>query len=469
MTSSSSRSDEPKLFYQRTFGCQMNDHDAERIRAAVEGAGLRSTARPEDADLLVYTTCTVRASADERLAGHLSLAGRLKRERPGRRVLVAGCVPQAEGDAFLRRYPFVDLILGPMSLHELPRLLDDLLADADPPPASALKGGPGTAADTALLAGVRPAWPRAVLADSNLLSGELPSRRERPFQAWVQVMSGCTNHCSYCIVPFVRGPERSRAAESIEAEVRDLAADGVLEVTLLGQNVNAYGLDLPATPTFAGLLRRLDGVPGLARVRFMTSHPRDLSDELVAAVAELPSVCEHVHLPAQSGSDRVLARMNRGYDAGWYLDRVAALRAASPDVALTTDLIVGFPGETEADFRDTLELTTAAAFDTAFTFVYSPRERTAAADMPGQVPEEVKRDRITRLIDLVQRQARESNERRVGKSEQVLVEGPSRRNELWRGRTRRNTTVNFSGDVRPATLVPVTITGASSTTLSGRA
>ena len=435
----------------------MNDHDAERIRAIIEDAGLERTAEPDEADLLVYTTCTVRASADERLAGHLSLAGRLKREQPGRRVVVAGCVPQAEGEAFLEHYPFVDLILGPMSLHELPGLLDDLLGVGDP------RAGSLAAGD------VEPAWPRAALADSPLFSGELPSRRERPYQAWVQAMSGCTNFCSYCIVPFVRGPERSREAHSIVAEVRNLVADGVLEVTLLGQNVNAYGLDLPSSPGFAGLLRCLGDVEGLARVRFMTSHPRDLSDELVQAVAEVAAVCEHVHLPAQSGSDRILSAMNRGYSAEWYLSRAAALRTAIPDVSLTTDLIVGFPGETEADFEATMALARAAAFDAAFTFVYSLRERTAAASMPGQVPEEVKRDRITRLIDLVQRQARTANEARVGRREEVLVEGPSRRNDLWRGRTRRNTTVNFSGDARPGTLVPVHITGASSTTLSGRA
>jgi tRNA-2-methylthio-N6-dimethylallyladenosine synthase len=457
MTASSPEQVGPRRFYQRTFGCQMNDHDAERIRAMIEAAGLERTVEPDDADLLVYTTCTVRASADERLAGHLSLAGRLKRERPERRVVVAGCVPQAEGEAFLQRYPFVDLILGPMSLHDLPALLDDLLEER------------ASTHGTSSSANITPVWPRAALADSALFSGDLPSRRERPYQAWVQAMSGCTNFCSYCIVPFVRGPERSRPEDSIVAEVRDLVADGVLEVTLLGQNVNAYGLDLPSAPGFAGLLRTLGEVDGLARLRFMTSHPRDLSDQLVAAIAEVPVVCEHVHLPAQSGSDRILAAMNRGYGAEWYVNRVAALRAAIPGVALTTDLIVGFPGETEADFEATMALARAAAFDAAFTFVYSPRERTAAASMAAQVSEDVKRDRITRLIDLVQLQARAANQARVGRSEEVLVEGPSRRNDLWRGRSRRNTTVNFSGDVRPGTLVPVTITGASSTTLSGRA
>jgi len=288
----------------------------------------------------------------------------------------------------------------------------------------------------------------------------------------MQVMSGCTNFCSYCIVPYVRGPERSRGVEELVAEAQALVADGVREITLLGQNVNAYGTDLErgagaGGPAFAGLLTRLDAIPGLDRLRFMTSHPKDLGDDLVAAVADLPSVCEHVHLPAQAGSDRVLAAMRRGYTAAQYLERVRALRAAVPDVSITTDLIAGFPGETEDDFEQTLELVRAAAFDAAFTFVYSPRAGTAAADLPDQVPPDVRRERVERLIELTQRQALASRQAWVGRRVEVLVEGASRDGLLRRGRTRQNVTVNLSGAVEAGAIVMVEVTAATSTTLRG--
>ena len=433
-------------YYLRSFGCQMNEHDAERIRALLEARGLTQTAAPDDADVLVYNTCTVRKSADDRLAGHLGTAARLKRERPGRVVLVTGCLPQAEQADFFARFPFVDGALGPQNLHRLPDLLD---------------------------AAVEPvAGPAGFFEDGPAMSGDLAAHRARPFQAWVQVMSGCTNFCSYCIVPYVRGPERSREPEAVVAEVRGLVADGVREVTLLGQNVNSYGLDLRQAgrveaPDFPALLRALDAVPGLGRVRFMTSHPKDLSDGLIRAIAELPSVCEHVHLPAQSGDDRVLAAMNRGYTAAEYLERVAALRAAVPGLSLTTDLIAGFPGETDDEFERTLGLVRTAAFDAAFTFVYSPREGTAAASLPGQVPEDVKRERVERLIALTQELALAAHGRWVGRSAEVLVEGASRDGLLLRGRTRQNVTVNVDGAADPGAIVDVRITAATSTTLRG--
>ncbi len=288
----------------------------------------------------------------------------------------------------------------------------------------------------------------------------------------MQVMSGCTNFCSYCIVPHVRGPERSRAAGDLVAEAEALVADGVREVTLLGQNVNAYGRDLrregeAGAPGFADLLARLDAVAGLERIRFMTSHPRDLGDDLVSAIAELPSVCEHVHLPAQAGSDRVLAAMRREYTAARYLERVHALRAAVPDVSITTDLIAGFPGETEDDFEQTLSLVREAAFDGAFTFVFSPRHGTAAAELPDQVPPDVRRERVERLIALTQQQALASRQAWVGRRAEVLVEGPSRDGSRQRGRTRQNVTVNLSGAVEAGAIVLVEVTGATSTTLRG--
>lgn len=442
-----------RTYYLRTFGCQMNEHDAERIRHALEAEGLAPAREPHEADVLVYNTCTVRRSADERLAGHLSLAARLKREDPGRIVLVTGCLPQAEREGLFERFPFVDGALGPQNLHRLPELLR-----AAAEPAGRAGGTPG-----------RPGF----FEDGPVLSGGLPARRARPHQAWVQVMSGCTNYCAYCVVPYVRGPERSRPADEIVAEVAALVADGVREVTLLGQNVNAYGRDLgaadgPAAPTFAALLRRLDGETGVSRLRFVTSHPKDLSDELVAAVAELSSVCEHVHLPLQSGSDRILAAMNRGYTVERYLERVAALRAAVPEVAITTDLIAGFPGETEDDLEATLAAVDAARFDGAFTFVFSPRRGTAAAELPDQVPETVRRERVERLIARTQELALAAHQGWVGRCAEVLVEGPSRRGATLRGRTRQNVTVDFSGRTEPGAIVEVEITAATSTTLRGR-
>ena len=435
-------------YYLRSFGCQMNAHDAERIRALLEAEGLERADAPEAADVLVYNTCTVRRSADDRLAGHLGTAARLKREQPDRIVLVTGCLPQAEQAGFFARFPFVDGALGPQNLYRLPELLS-----------AAISGSGGGAS--------------GFFADGPVLSGGLAARRERPFQAWVQVMSGCTNFCSYCIVPLVRGPERSRPLSEVADEVERLAGDGVREITLLGQNVNAYGLDLrrsgaPGAADFSALLRRLDAIDGLARIRFMTSHPKDLGDDLVAAIAELPSVCEHVHLPAQAGSDRVLAAMRRGYTASAYLDRVRALRRAVSDVNITTDLIAGFPGETEADFAATLDLVREAAFDAAYTFVFSPRSGTAAADLPDQISDEVRRERVGRLIALTQELALASRRAWVGRTAEVLIEGVSRDGLQRRGRTRQNVTVNVAGAVEPGAIVEAAIIAATSTTLRGR-
>ncbi len=437
----------PARYYLRSFGCQMNEHDAERIRALLEAEGLERADEPHDADVLVYNTCTVRKSADDRLAGHLGTAARLKRDDPERVVLVTGCLPQAEQAGFFARFPFVDGALGPQNLHRLPELL-----------AAAVEAGRRA--------------PAGYFDDGERFSGDLTALRERPYQAWVQVMSGCTNFCSYCIVPYVRGPERSRPLAHVVAEVEGLVATGVREITLLGQNVNAYGLDLrrggeAGAPGFAGLLARLDAVEGIARIRFMTSHPRDLGDDLVAAVAELPTVCEHVHLPAQAGSDSVLAAMRRGYTAAEYLERVRALRDAVPDVSITTDLIAGFPGETDEDFAATLDLVREAAFDAAFTFVFSPRAGTAAAELPDQVPADVRRERVERLIELTQRQALESRRAWIGRRAEVLVEGESRDGRLSRGRTRQNVTVNVAGTPEPGAIVAVEITAATSTTLRG--
>lgn len=442
-------------YYLRTFGCQMNEHDAERLSATAEALGLRRVHKPQDGDVLIYNTCTVRRSADERLAGHVSLAARLKREDRARIVVLAGCLPQAQGDAVFQLFPCVDLAVGPQALPRLPDLLAALIEER---------------ARTASLADAG-SRPRGCFEDGDVLSGDLPAVRPTSCRAWVQVMAGCTNRCAYCVVPAVRGPERSRDADDILAEVRRLVLSGVREITLLGQNVNAYGLDrrrrgLPAVD-FAALLWRLDVIDGLDRIRFMTSHPRDLSDELIAAMADCPSVCEHLHLPAQSGSDTVLEAMNRGYTAEWYLERVAAVRDAVPEVSVTTDLIAGFPGETAADFQATLDLVRRAVFDAAYTFVYSPRPGTPATELPDQVPYEVRRERVRELIDLTQAQGLERRSTLVGSTVEVLVEGRSRRDDGWRGRTRQNVTVNFTGAARPGAMAAVLVTHATSTTLKG--
>jgi tRNA-2-methylthio-N6-dimethylallyladenosine synthase len=427
-------------YYLRSFGCQMNDHDAERIRAVLEAESYRPVERPDEARVIVFNTCTVRRSADERFFGHLGEASRLKKEDPDRLVIVCGCLPQAEGAGFLDEHPFVDATVGPQNLH----LLGEVV-----------RGGGG---------GV------SLLDDTPVFSGDLPSVRTRPFQAWVQVMSGCSNHCSYCIVPAVRGPERSRPVDDVVSEVETLVGDGVLEITLLGQNVNSYGRDLsndPRRATFAGLLRSLDGIDGLRRIRFTTSHPRDLSDDLIAAMADAEAVCEHLHLPAQSGSDRTLAAMRRGYTIEEYVRRLDAVRDAVPEIAITTDLMVGFPGESEADFEATLDLVRRARFDASFTFVFSPRPGTDAAGLPDAVDPDTARDRIRRLVELTQSVASERRGRHVGRTLEVLVEGPSRDGSCLRGRTPHNVTVNLSGAADAGDFVPAKITGATSTTLSG--
>jgi tRNA-2-methylthio-N6-dimethylallyladenosine synthase len=433
-----------KRYHVTTFGCQMNAHDSERIKGMLESLGLGEATSQEEADVIVFNTCTVREKPDQRFAAHLAQAAALKRADPERVIAVGGCYAEAQRERIFELYPYVDVAFGPGSI---PHLADWIGA-----------GGLGVE--------------RGRFAEWDSFAGDLPARRERAFQAWVQISMGCNSVCSYCIVPAVRGREQSRRPGEIVAEVTALAADGVREVTLLGQNVNSWGRDLlPDIRTeFGELLRSVDEVPGIERIRFTSPHPKDFREPVVAAMADCAAVCEHTHLPLQSGSTRVLKRMRRTYGRDRYLALVDRLRDAIPDLALTTDVIVGFPGETEGDFCETLEVVEEVRYEGAFTFVYSPRRGTEAAAMPDQVPEEVKRQRIERLIDVVQRIARERNEQRVGRVEEVLVEGPSRTDPtLLRGRTRRNTTVNFSGEAEPGALVPIRIESATSTTLAGTA
>ncbi len=433
-----------RRYHVTTFGCQMNAHDSERIKGMLESLGLGEAVAQDEADVIVFNTCTIREKPDQRFAAHLAQAKALKDADPDRVIAVGGCYAEAQRERLFELYPYVDVAFGPGSI---PHLAEWLGA-----------GGEGVARGSFGL-------------EDRSFAGDLPMRRERPFQAWVQVSMGCNSKCAYCIVPSVRGREVSRRPGELVAEVTRLAREGVKEITLLGQNVNSWGRDLrPDLVTdFGELLRACDAVAGIERIRFTSPHPKDFRDPVIAAMAECDAVCEHVHLPLQSGSSRILKRMRRTYDRDRYLRLVERLRAGIPDLALGTDVIVGFPGETEDDFRETLAVLEEVRYDSAFMFIYSERRGTEAAEMPDQVPSEVRHQRLERLVEVVQRIAAEKNAERVGLVEEVLVEGPSRTDAArLRGRTRRNTTVNFVGTAAPGDLVDVEIERATSTTLSGR-
>jgi tRNA-2-methylthio-N6-dimethylallyladenosine synthase len=426
-------------YHLTTFGCQMNEHDSERMKGMLESLGYSQAPERSEADLILFNTCSIRETADRRFIAHLGEAKRLKRERPERIVGVGGCWAQSVKQEVFERFPFVDVAFGPGQVHKLAEFLtsDSLTAQG--------------------------------YFEFEGFTGHLPAHRERSFQGWVQISVGCNCACSYCIVPSTRGREVSRPAHELEAEVRAMAAEGVKEVTLLGQNVNSYGRDLSERTSFAELLRRLDGIGGIERIRYTSPHPKDMREDVIRAHVELPSVCEHIHLPLQSGSSRILKAMRRTYDRGRYLERVAMIREHIPDAALTTDIIVGFPGETDDDFRETLELVDQVGYDSAFTFIFSPRRGTeAAAISDGVVAHPVKVARMQELVDLVQLRARERAQRFLGRTVEVLVEGPSRTDaERQRGRTRHNKAVNFAGLACAGELAHVEIAGATSQTLSG--
>ena len=441
-----------KRYHLTTFGCQMNEHDSEHMKGMLESLGYREAPERGEADLILFNTCSIRESADSRFIAHLGEAKRLKREQPERIVGVGGCWAQSVKEEVFERFPFVDVAFGPGQVHKLAEFLtsDSITAQG--------------------------------YFEFEGFTGHLPARRERAFQGWLQISVGCNCACSYCIVPSTRGREVSRPTEELLAEAQAMADEGVREVTLLGQNVNSYGRDLPgrlrpgappgARPTksgFAELLRLLDAIEGIDRIRYTSPHPKDMREDVIRAHAELASVCEHIHLPLQSGSSRILKAMRRTYDRRRYLDRVALIREHLPDVALTTDIIVGFPTETEEDFRETLEVVEEVGYDGAFTFIFSPRRGTEAAGIgDGVVPHPVKVQRMERLVDLVQRCARERAQRFVGRSVEVLVEGASRTDpDRLRGRTRHNKVVNFSGLASAGELTEVEILAASSQTLSG--
>ncbi len=418
----------------------MNEHDSERMKGMLESLGYAEAPVRDEADLILFNTCSIREKADERFVSHLHDAKILKRADPERIIGVGGCWAQSVKHEVFARFPFVDVAFGPGQVHKLAEFLnsDSLTAQG--------------------------------YFEWEGFTGRLPDKRTRDFQGWVQISVGCNSRCSYCIVPSTRGREVSRPGAELVAEVERLAADGVREVTLLGQNVNSYGRDLPREErlTFAELLREVDAIDGIKRIRYTSPHPKDMREDVVRAHAELEAVCEHIHLPLQSGSSRMLKAMRRTYDRSRYLDRVALIREHLPDCALSTDIIVGFPGETEEDFAETLEVVEQVGYDSAFTFVFSPRRGTEAAELGDTVPHEVKVERMDRLIEAVQRRATERAARFVGRTLDVLVEGTSRTDAArLRGRSAHNKVVNFSGLASPGEIVPVRIESATSQTLSG--
>ena len=418
----------------------MNEHDSERMKGMLESLGYSEAAERSEADLILFNTCSIREKADDRFIAHLSEANALKRRAPDTVIGVGGCWAQSVKDEVFQRFPFVDVAFGPGQVHKLAEFLtsDSLTAQG--------------------------------YFEFEGFTGDLPDKRAREFQGWLQISVGCNCVCSYCIVPSTRGREVSRDPGVLLAEVERLAGDGVTEVTLLGQNVNSYGRDLPHEQrvSFSELLRRVDAVPGIERIRYTSPHPKDMREDVILAHAEVPALCEHIHLPLQSGSSAILKRMRRTYTRERYLDRVALIREHVPDCALTTDIIVGFPGETEADFQQTLEVAEMVGYDGAFTFIYSPRRGTEAAELDEQIPHEVKVERLERLVEVIQRRAAQQAQRFVGRTLEVLIEGPSRTDPTrLRGRSRHNKVVNFDGLGHPGEYVQVEITGATSQTLTG--
>ena len=405
-----------------TFGCQMNARDSEKLRGILNKAGFQDTENEDDADIVIYNTCTVRDNANQHVFGRLGHLNGVKRNKKDMIIGLCGCMMQEPHivEKVKKSYPFVNLIFGTHNLYAFPELLLKVLTD------------------------------RKRVIDvrdrTEVFPEHLPVVRKYPFKSGVNIMYGCNNFCTYCIVPYVRGREVSRTPEEILAEVKRLADDGVIEVMLLGQNVNSYGKTLEHPMSFAELLLKVCEVPGIERVRFMTSHPKDLSDELIEAMAKNKKICPHLHLPVQAGSSRLLKRMNRHYDREHYMELVRKLRERMPDISLTTDIIVGFPGETEEDFEETLSLVREVGYDSAFTFIYSKRTGTPAAGYPDQVPDKVAHERLTKLLAEVKERAEERCARFTGQTMDVLVEELNREPGLVTGRTPHNIVVHLPGD-----------------------
>ncbi len=410
----------PVTYCLQTFGCQMNEKQSEVVAGIMDEMGFVRK-ETEDADVVIYNTCTVRENANLKVYGRLGKLHNLKKHNPDMKIILFGCMMQEQHvvDKIKKDYPFVDLVFGTHSIFRFAELFYEMKNR-----------------DSQLV---------EIWEGTEQIVEELPTERNYSFKSGVNIMFGCNNFCSYCIVPYVRGRERSREPQAIVNEVKSLVADGVTEVMLLGQNVNSYGKTLEHPVSFAQLLQMVEEIPGLKRIRFMTSHPKDLSDELIKYMGKSKKVCHHLHLPMQSGSSRILKLMNRRYDKEKYLELVQKIRGAVPDISLTTDIIVGFPGETEEDFLETLDVVDKSNFDTAFTFIYSKRSGTPAAKMENQVPEDVVKDRFDRLLSLVQEKGRSVSSRFQGTVQEVLVETESKEKGIFTGRTQYNLLVHFPG------------------------
>ncbi len=430
-----------QAYFVRTFGCQMNDHDSERISGLLEADGMRPVDDPTDADVVVLNTCTIRENADQRLYGYLGALKAIKNEKPSLRIMVGGCMAQDQREVIQQRAEWVDAVFGTHNTHRVVDLLDH-----------AEEWGP-----------ITEVWDETKSIDD--VPSMLPAVRESEHSAWITITIGCNNSCTFCIVPIVRGREISRRPGDIIAEARELASRGVVEVTLLGQNVNSYGRDLELNgrkPLFADLLRRLGAIEGIRRIRYTSPHPKDFREDVALAMAETASVCEQLHLPLQSGSDRILAAMHRGYTAQRFLDKLAMAREVIAGLTVSTDIIVGFPGETEEDFEATMAVVAEARFDSAFMFQYSPRPGTPAATLPDQVPQEQVTERFNRLVALQNQITLERNQEAVGRRFEVLVEGPSKRDpEMATARSRGNKLVHVAGRYAPASVLDVEIIRAA--------
>lgn len=434
-----------KKYIITTWGCQMNEHDSEKMSGILESLGYVNTDKKEDADLIIFNTCLVRENAELKVYGNLGELKALKREKPDLIIAICGCMMQKKEtrDIIKDKYKFVDIIFGTHNIHKLP----ELIANHNQ--------------HTRMIIDV---WEDA----GNIIEG-MPAKRKYSFKAFVNIMYGCNNFCSYCIVPYTRGREKSREPEDIVNEIKELAKEGCKEVTLLGQNVNSYGKTLDSKMSFADLLYLINEIDGIERIRFMTSHPKDLSDELIFAVRDCSKVCEHIHLPFQAGSNRILNLMNRKYTKEQYLELVKKIKNEIPDIALTTDIIVGFPGETEEDFMDTIEVIKMAEFDSAFTFLYSIREGTPAANMENQIPEDMKHKRLKMLLDVLNPISHDRNLQLLNTVQEVLVEETSKTDStVLSGRTRTSKLVHFKGDMDLiGKLVKVKIDNTKTWTLEG--
>lgn len=428
---------EKKVVYIRTYGCQMNVHDSEKILGILKEEGYSLTDNPRRADLIIFNTCSIRQKAEQKFYSELGRTKSYKKRRPHTKILVGGCLAQQEGENLFKKAHYVDFVFGPQNIHLLKKFLRENNLQI------------------------------AIDDNPNIAISDLPVERCDKFKAWVTIMYGCNNFCSYCVVPFTRGPERSRPFSHILSEVIELSKKGYKEITLLGQNVNSYRSEVD----FPELLRKLDKIEGIERIRFVTSHPRDLSDKLIDTIADLPKVCEHIHLPLQSGSSKILKLMNRGYTYDSYIKKVSRLREKIPNISITSDIIAGFPGETEEDHLSTIKALNEIEFDGIFAFKFSPRKDTKAAKMPDQVPEEIKSERLIEILEVQDKITERINKSLEGSIQEILIEGQSKLDSSkFTGRTRTNKIVNIpkGRSSLVGTSIKVEILSAKRHSLEGR-